>query len=196
LLRAISAVGILRAQEEAQTAAVLAKRATIRPEGFAVLSPGPIAAAALGRLVQAISGAAYPPSLSQLADLAMRPRAATVAGARLVDYGSNILIVREEAAISGGAMRMYSGARWDNRFTCHGVLPGAVIGKLGDEAAAVRGISRLPSVVLRTLPAVRVGEKLAMVPHIGYKAAKIVAHAAMIFTPPGPVAGANFQPAV
>jgi tRNA(Ile)-lysidine synthase len=193
LPRAMSAVGIVRAHEEGQTAAVLADRATIRPEGFAVLSPGAITVAALGRLVQSIGGAAYPPSSSQLANLAMRPRAATLGGVRLIKCGVNILIAREERAISG-AVDMCPGARWDHRFTCHGVFHGATIGKLGDDAAAVRGMSDLPSVVLRTLPAIRVGEKLAMIPHIGYVAEKIDARVAVIFTPPRPLAGANFMP--
>ena len=48
--QAIAAVGRLRAREEAATAAELASRATIRPEGFALLSPGRIGAAALASL--------------------------------------------------------------------------------------------------------------------------------------------------
>ena len=56
----LSGVGRLRADEEAETAAELAERATIRPEGFALLSPGRISEAVLFNLVQTIGGAAYP----------------------------------------------------------------------------------------------------------------------------------------
>ncbi len=72
----ISAVGMLRAREEAQAAAELAARAAIRPEGFALLSPGPISASRSRQ-----PGADdrrrwhYPPSPSQLSRLATRPRA-------------------------------------------------------------------------------------------------------------------------
>jgi tRNA(Ile)-lysidine synthase len=195
--QAMSAAGLMRAREESRVAAELAVRAEIRPEGFAVLSPGPIGAAALGRLVRTIGGAAYPPSPSQLAALAIQPKAATVGGVRLISAGGRTLIVREEAAVAD-PIEVSAGALWDNRFRVtarHGLPDGATIGKLGDDAARVRGSSGLPSVVLRTLPAIRVGEKLAMVPHIGYTDKTLDARVTVIFTPPGPVAGAGFVPA-
>jgi tRNA(Ile)-lysidine synthase len=191
---AMSKVGLLRAHEESRIAAELAARATIRPEGFALLSPGPIAAAALGRLVRTIGGAAYAPSPSQLVDLAMQPKAATIGGVRLIECRAGTLVIREEAAIAG-PIEVSPGGLWDNRFTCIGSCPNATIGKLGDDAAAVRGISDLPSAVLRTLPAIRVGNKLAMIPHISYARADDEVRVSVLFTPSGPVAGANFMPA-
>ena len=62
LQQAMSGVGKLRSDEEEEVAAELARRATIRPEGFALLSPGRISSAALSRLVRTIGGAAYPPA--------------------------------------------------------------------------------------------------------------------------------------
>jgi tRNA(Ile)-lysidine synthase len=162
-----------------------------------VLSPGPIASAALSSLVRTLGGSSYPPSPSQLAELAMRPRSATVGGVRLIPFRNSILIVREEVAITD-PIEVSPGALFDNRFrviVSHGLPHGATIGKLGNDAARVRRRSDLPSVVLRTLPAIRVGDKLAMVPHIGYVDKMVDARVTVIFCPPGPVAGANFVPA-
>jgi tRNA(Ile)-lysidine synthase len=174
LLNAIAAIGRLRAGEDAETAAELAARAPIRPEGFALLSPGRISEAALSRLLQTIGGAAYPPALSQIADIAAEPGPATVAGVRIMAagrFGSGWLVLREEAAIAG-PVAASPHAVWDNRFrlmTRRGPLDGATIGKLGDDAARFRNLTNLPSAVLRTLPAVRLGKVVAAVPHIGYE---------------------------
>ncbi len=82
-----------------------------------------------------------------------------------------MLIVREEAAIADPVSvdhRRDMGQPVPGRCVPGASPNGATIGKLGDDAARVRSCSDLPSVVLRTLPAIRVGEKLAAVPHIGY----------------------------
>jgi tRNA(Ile)-lysidine synthase len=205
LPQAISAVGLLRAREEAQIACELAVRATIRPEGFAVLSPayGPIGAAALSSLVRTLGGSPYPPrplsniGPAQLVELAKRPRAATIGGVRLILLRDRMLVVREEAAIAD-AIAASPGALWDNRFrvtACEGLPDSATIGKLGNDAPRVRSRSDLPSAVLRTLPAIRIGEKLAIVPHIGYVDIVRDPRVSVIFSPPGPVAGASFVPA-
>jgi tRNA(Ile)-lysidine synthase len=173
LLDAIAAVGRLRASEEADTAAELAARAAIRPEGYALLSPGRISEAALSSLLRTISGAAYPPALSQIADLAAEPGAGTVAGVRIMPagrLGSGWLVLREEAAVAA-PIPATPGAVWDNRFRLiieRGSPDGATIGKLGDDAARFRRLSDLPSVILRTLPAIRFGKVVASVPHLGY----------------------------
>jgi tRNA(Ile)-lysidine synthase len=197
LPQAISAAGLMRARDEAQIATELGVRAAIRPEGFAVLSPGPIGSAALSSLVRTLGGSSYPPSPSQLAELAMRPRSATVGGVRLIPFRNSILIVREEVAITD-PIEVSPGALFDNRFrviVSQGLPHGTTIGKLGNDAARVRRRSDLPSVVLRTLPAIRVGDKLAMVPHIGYVDKMVDARVTVIFCPPGPVAGTSFVPA-
>jgi tRNA(Ile)-lysidine synthase len=200
LLRAISTVGRLRAREEAQTAAELAARATIRPEGFALLSPGRISEAALASLVQTIGGAAYSPSPAQICRLAASPKPATLAGVRLLPagrLGDGLLIVREEAAIAASVAAGPS-VFWDNRFRLTircGFRGDVTIGKLGDDAARFRTLSDLPSVVLRTLPAVRFGKVVAAVPHLEYAMPEDDVQITVLFAPEKPVTGPCFMPA-
>ncbi len=191
-------IGILRAREEVETAAELSRRATIRPEGFAVLSPGRISVGALASLLRTIGGGAYVPSTTQTAGLAACPRPATVAGVRLTPagrLGEGLLLVREEAAI-GESVRANHDTMWDCRFRVISayVLPaGTVVGKLGPDATAFSGQSSLPSVILRTLPAIRRDGKLLAVPHLGFAADQAAARMAVLFDP-RPVAGACFVP--
>jgi tRNA(Ile)-lysidine synthase len=199
LRQAISAAGRLRSREETDTASELARRATIRPEGFALLSPGRISPAALSRLLQTIGGAAYPPSPARVNALAAQPGPATVAGVRIMHagrFGDGLLIVREEAAVMQ-PVEARPGTIWDNRFRIIGqkaLLAGATIGKLGSDAARFRGVSDLPSAVLRTLPAVRLGKCLAVVPHLSYACSRDGAGMTVLFTPPRPAAGPCFAP--
>ena len=201
LTLAIATAGERRAHDEAETAAELAHRATIRPEGFAVLSPGPIGAAALARLVQTIGGSAYPPRPAQIAGLAAEPRPATIAGVRILPagrFGNGLLIVREEAAITA-SVAVTPGTVWDNRFLIHapnGGPKGVQIGKLGSDAARFRDRSDLPSAVLRTLPALRFDKNLAAVPHLGYASSDDVARMTLLFHPGRPLGGACFVPAI
>jgi tRNA(Ile)-lysidine synthase len=201
LPEAISAAGRMRSREEVATAAELASRTTIRPEGFALLSPGRIGPAALGSLVRTIGGSAYDPSPARINELAARPGPATVAGVRIIPagrFGDGLLIVREEAAVMR-PIPVAPNALWDNRFRVVGTsallggMPsGATIGKLGADAARFRGASNLPSAALRTLPAVRVGNFLALVPHLRYAADGDDARMMIVFSPPGPLAGPSF----
>jgi len=199
LRRAIAAAGRLRAREEMDTGAELARRATIRPEGFALLSPGRISPAALSRLLQTIGGAPYPPSPARVNALAAQPGPATLAGVRIMNagrFGNGLLIVREEEAVME-PVEARPDTIWDNRFRIigHKALPsGAMIGKLGSDAARFRRASDLPSVVLRTLPAVRFGKCLAVVPHLSYACSGDEAGMTVLFTPPRPVAGPCFVP--
>jgi tRNA(Ile)-lysidine synthase len=200
LVDAIAVVGRLRAREEREIACELASRATIRPEGFALLSPGRIGSAALTSLIQTIGGAPYAPGSAQIDDLAAQPRPATVAGTRIMAagrFGDGFLIVREEAAVME-PVRALQGIVWDHRFRLTGTRPfpeSANIGKLGADAARFRAMSDLPSSVLRTLPAVRSGNSLAAVPHLRYAATEDDSRMAVVFAPPRPVAGACFMPA-
>lgn len=200
LAQAMSAVGGLRARQEAEIAGELAARATIRPEGFALLRPGRIGSAALAGLLQTIGGAEYAPSAAQVAELAAEPKPATVAGVRIMPagrLGDGMLIVREEAAVMR-AVPVSRETSWDNRFrvTVLGDLPAAAtVGKLGADAVRFRGISDLPSVILRTLPAVRFGKSLAAVSHLRYASNGQGAAMTVLFAPPRPVAGACFVPA-
>ena len=234
LTQAMLAVGRMRALQEQEVAAELAARATIRPEGFALLRPGRIGSAALASLLQSIGGAAYGPSTAQVDELAADPRPATVAGVRIIPagrFGAGLLIVREEAAVMH-SVPLRQHVTWDNRFrvtvsrgwclerfplalahgsrsdawfdgvinrsddaTCADDAVVATIGKLGADAARFRGLSTLPSVVLRTLPAIRCGNLLAAVPHLRYASDGEDAAMTVLFAPPRPVAGACFVPA-
>ena len=199
LRHALSAVARLRAREEAQTAAELAVRVTIWPEGFALLSPGRISPAALRCLIQTIAGAPYPPSPAQVSDLAARPGPATLAGVRVIAagrYGDGLLIVREEAAVAD-PVPATNGTIWDNRFRLvaeNGLPSGTIIGKLGADAPCFRRSSDLPSAVLRTLPAIRIGKVLAAVPQIGYGSPDHDVQVATLFSPRRPAGGPCFTP--
>lgn len=200
LTQAIAAVGRLRSREETETAAELACRTTIRPEGFALLSPGRVGSAAMSSLVRTVGGMPYPASPGQISDLAARPKPATVAGVRIMPaggFGDGWLIVREEAAIME-PVAASPDTIWDHRFRVFGdrAFPGgALIGKLGSDAARFRDDSDLPSAVLRTLPALRIGKVLAAVPHLGYVSHEYDARVTVLFSPRTPVAGPCFVPA-
>jgi tRNA(Ile)-lysidine synthase len=199
-LDALSAAGRLRQREEAAAAAELARCATIRPEGFALLSPGRIGVEALRSLIRTIGGSPYSPSPEQISDLAAEPRPATVAGVRILPagrLGDGMLLVREEAAI-GPPVPASNGAIWDGRFRLivrNGLPVGASIGKLGADAIRLRRGSGLPSAVLRTLPAIRIGETLASVPFLGYGCQENDVRMTTLFSPGRPAAGAAFVPA-
>ena len=138
-----------------------------------MLRPGPVPAAALGALIQAISGAPFPPRPAAVAALAADPRPATLAGVRLLAagrLGPGLLLVREEAAIAppvpaeqarGTARRGTAASAWlatrPRRRRCRS-------GALGDEAARLRRRSALPSAVLRTLARLAPGGTLFAVP--------------------------------
>ena len=199
--RALASVGALRSYEEAEIAAELAERVTIRPEGFALISPYRISAAALNSLVRTIGGMAYPVSPGQISDLAARPRPATVAGVRLLlagRLGDGLLVTREEDAVMP-PVAMLPDMTWDNRFrliTRQTVPGGARVGKLGAGAAGLRGWSDLPSSVLRTLPAIRIGDVVTAVPHLGYASHGTDTMVTMVlFSPCKPLGGPGFFPA-
>jgi tRNA(Ile)-lysidine synthase len=200
LRSALSAVGRLRSREEAEVAIELAQRVTIRPEGFALLSPGRIGSAALSTLVRTIGGTRYPAGPSQINELAAQPRPTTIAGVRMIQagrLGDGFLLVREEAAVMG-PVQASADTIWDNRFRVigyHNASAGATIAKLGADAARFRGVSHLPSAVLRTLPAIRYGKSLVAVPHLGYAVSTHDARITVLFNPVWPVAGPCFVPA-
>ncbi|HVC61091.1 MAG TPA: tRNA lysidine(34) synthetase TilS [Acetobacteraceae bacterium] len=195
---AARAAGAARAQQEAATAAVLAERAAFYPEGFALLSPGPIDPAALAALLQAIAGAAYPPPASAVALLAAAPRPATLGGVRLLPagrLGPGLLLAREAAALAP-PVAARPGAVWDGRFRVQaGATPpdDATIGALGADAARLRR-APLPAAVLQTLPAVRRGNSLVAVPHLFYPDRAACAAVPLAFSPRRPAAGAPFLP--
>lgn len=152
LVAAATARGAARGQAEAAIAAWLGCNAAIRPEGFALLPPGPWPEAALGRLMRAIGGLDYAPS--GLAALAAAPRPVTRAGVRLMSagrLGPGWMLVREAAAAALPAM---AGTVWNRVWRVRGAWPaGATIGALGQEAG-----TDLPAAIRHVLPAVRAAD--------------------------------------
>lgn len=199
LCKAAQAAGIDRAARDQATAEILAHRAAIHPEGFSLLSPGPIDPAALAALIQMIGGAPFPPPTRSIASLAAAPHPATLAGVRLLPagrLGDGLLLVREAASMQP-PIPARAGATWDGRFRLPaGAVPpeDATIGALGTDAARLRRCSPLPSAVLRTLPALRRANCLVAVPHLLYPDSATCAAAPVVFSPPRPAAGAPFLP--
>jgi tRNA(Ile)-lysidine synthase len=198
LIDAAAAAGRQRADSEANVAAVLAERASLRPEGYGVLSAGPVMPAALSALLQTIGGAAFPPPGKSVGDLAAMPRPATLAGVRLLPagrLGPGFLLVREAAAMAPDIPAM-GGGIWDGRFRIDMPVqlpPGATLGALGSDAARMRRISPLPAAVLRALPAIRLGPALLAVPHLAYPDPQAGACCSVVFCPPRSAAAAAFQ---
>jgi tRNA(Ile)-lysidine synthase len=195
LIEAARHAALARAGQERELAEILAERAALYPEGFAVLSPGPLPPAALAALLQTVSGSRYAPSLRQVAPLAAAPRPATLGGARLMPAGRRgpgLLILREEAAQSA-PVPAEPGALWDGRFRLGlGAKPpaGARLGALGAAASRLRARSPLPAAVLRVLPALWLGEALIAAPHLDYPAPEVWRGLPLWFAPRRPAAGA------
>ncbi|HET6609026.1 MAG TPA: tRNA lysidine(34) synthetase TilS [Rhodopila sp.] len=201
LLPAITEAGERRVREEIAVAACLADCVTLYPEGFALAGADRLLPGALSALITAVAGAPYPPDPDIVAGLAAHLTAATLHGVRIMPagrLGPGWLIVREEACIQL-SIRAGSESLWDERFVLRAgdaPLPAdATIGKLGDDAARLRHLTRLPSVVLRTLPAIRFGKKLAAVPHLSYVDEGNPLQMTVTFAPPRPVKAALFVPA-
>jgi tRNA(Ile)-lysidine synthase len=197
LVEAAATAAQRRAQGEERIAAVLAERAVLRPEGFAVLPAEPLPAPALAALLQTISGSPFPPPARSVAALAEAPRPATLAGVRLLPagrLGPGLLMVRETAAMAP-PVAARSGVVWDGRFRlagAHQVPDGATMGALGRAAARLRRLSPLPAAVLQTLPAFRLGEALLAVPHLLYPGTDGCERLGVVFSPPRPAVGAPF----
>lgn len=196
-LREAGALGQERMRAEPLIAAVLAARASLYPEGYAVLSAGALPSAAMAALLRVIAGRAYAPTC---AALAARPHACTKAGVRMLPAGrlgppGAWLLAREAGAVAP-PVPAWPGALWDGRFRITGgSLPaGAMLGALGEDAPALRA-RRLPDAVARVLPALRVSGKLVAVPHLGYSDGIMCSDVAIAFEPPMPLAGGSFVPA-
>ncbi len=153
--------GERRMARDIEQAGQLGLAAMLRPEGFAILPPGLVPARALAALIRTIAGAAYPPMLERVAALIRNPRPATLAGTQLMPAGKlgpGWLLLREAAQV-GDPVAAAPGALWDGRFRLHAdanALPGGLmIGRLGEDAAAERSRTGLPSAVLAVMPTLR-----------------------------------------
>jgi tRNA(Ile)-lysidine synthase len=186
---------VSRAEEDRRCAVELADRASIFPEGYAILSPGPLSPAALGALIRAVGGGPYLAASAGLLRLASDPRPAVLGGVRLMPagkHGPGWLLVREAQAMAP-PVPARAGTLWDRRFLIErDAADGAMIGAVGHEAALLRKHSFLPAAVLQTLPALRLAGALVEVPHIGYRAQSGSARMAVSFAPATPAAGAPF----
>ena len=197
LVASAEASGRRRADNEQAIADELAERASLRPEGFALLD-GPVSAAAFAALVQMVSGAEYPPRSDTVAKVATALQPATLGGARLLRAGRlgfGWLLVREAAAMAG-PIPARSDAVWDRRFrlaASFSAPKGAILGPLGDDAPRLRRHSHLPSVILRTLPAIRLSSALLAVPHLRYPDRKTCEGMPVVFAPPHPAARAPYR---
>ncbi|MGH7069778.1 MAG: tRNA lysidine(34) synthetase TilS [Acetobacteraceae bacterium] len=194
---AAAACGLARAAAEKERCQSLADRAALYPEGYARLSPGPIAPAALAALLRTLSGSAFAPSEARVSALARGPRPATLAGVRLLPagrLGPGWLLVRERRAMAPPVAAI-PGLRWDGRFRLSASArppAGSVLGALGAAAQRLRTVSPLPAAVLCTLPALWLGGELVAVPHLGYPDPGACACVPVIFSPNEPAGPAPF----
>ncbi len=203
--------GERRAERDRIVAGILAERAIIRPEGYAVLSPGPIEPDALAALLLAIGGERYAPPIDRVAALARQPGPATMGGVRLVPagrLGPGWLLIRERRAMRA-PVAARPDAVWDGRFRLVGgppdgfasdlvsgapesgaPAPGAlVLGALAADASRFRNRSGPPALILQGLPALRSGSNLIAVPHIGFGDPRW----RVVFDPRNRAAGAPFR---
>jgi len=187
--------GVARAAAERGAAAELAERVRIYPEGYAVLTPGPIGAPALAMLLRTISGGRLPVPAASVAALARAPGPATLAGVRILQagrIGPGWLLVREFAAIAP-PVAWRAGLVWDGRFRAVGeAAAGATLGALGADAARFRALSPLPAAILRTLPAIRCDSALSQVPHLAYASSLSRIGGSVVRNAALPVCGAPF----
>ncbi len=158
LLAATQTQGVARAADDVAVAAELAAGVEIYPQGFAVVRAARLTAKALGALIRAIGGGAYPAPTRAVAHLAADLRPATLAGTRLLPagkYGPGFLLVREAAAIAASVPGV-AGMVWDRRFRLDptSLVPaGAVVTGGGGAAhlpAAVR--AAMPRLMLNDVP--------------------------------------------
>jgi tRNA(Ile)-lysidine synthase len=193
--RAARAAGMYRAERDEALAQVLGGRATIRPEGYALISPGPIEPESLAALLRTIAGASHAPPINRVANLARALAPATLGGVRIMAggrLGLGWLLVREPRAMAQPVVARPN-AVWDGRFRLAGGPPdtpakGLVLGALGAEAVRFRDRTGQPAVILHGLPALRLDGKLIAVPHIGVGDSRW----RLLFDPRNCAAGAPF----
>ena len=179
--------GPARHAAEQALAAELAASVTLHEAGFARLH-APLSPPAWSALLWTLSGRPYPPSRPAVERLA-REGQGTLHGI-LVRNG---IAVREPAA-TAPPVAAEAGSTWDSRFLLLESIPDATLGALGPDAPNFRRHTPWPSVVLRTLPAIRARGKLLAVPHLAYPDTETCRSLRVAFRPPHPLRGAPFRP--
>ena len=165
----------------------------VAPGGYATLPAGPLVIGQLAAAVWTVSGRPYPPAPGSVRRAAAAG-AGTLGGTRIFASRGPRFVVREEAAMAPPVPAL-PGTVWDGRFQVERCdQPGLQIGPLGGDSALLRRGSRLPSAVLRTLPALRRDGALWAVPHLAYPSAAMCAAVRVVFRPARPVAGSPFVP--
>jgi tRNA(Ile)-lysidine synthase len=212
-VKAAAGYATRRIERERALAALLARAVALHPAGFAMVEPEPIVAAgelgerALGRVASTIGGAAYPIRRERLARLRaalteIPARANTLGGCRFVPWRGRVLVVREVAR-AAPPLRLDPGMAglWDRRFRAVlsakasapltlSCLGSAGVATLGRHAFA--DDNPLPRLVYPALPALRDGEGLIAVPHLGYRRPRAGSPPTVEFSPPEPLCGAGF----
>jgi len=188
LAAAAAAFARRRARAEAALAERLAGCARLLPEGWALVDPralgeDPLAIAALGALIRAVGGGAYPPSAAAVAGLLRRGQG-TLGRAWLRPGRGGWQVLRAPGG-AGAPVAAVPGAVWDGRFRLHGPgEAGAVIAALGPSARLIprRG---LPAAVLAAMPGIWHKGKLAAAPLLDYPDISAADRFAMGFQAPG-----------
>ncbi|MCE2575404.1 tRNA lysidine(34) synthetase TilS [Komagataeibacter sp. FNDCR2] len=184
--------GATRMAQDRDDARWLAAHARYHAGGWVVLPAALAPVRVLAALIRVIGGRDYSPRREGVAALARHPRAATLAGVRIMPWrDGQWLLAREETAIAP-PMPARAGAEWDRRFVLHArrLRPQWRIGAAGPVAAwwpAGRGRSPWPACVLRTLPALWYGNDVMAVPHTGLYRDCAAADVAFMNRPPHPV---------
>ena len=212
LIATAQAMAQVRAAREAAVAALLARVATVHPQGFVTLGPAELMAApravalgALDRVLRLAGGAVYPlpkTKLSHVLDVVGAGKPARLSlGGCLVGLSRRRLVVTREPAATGAPVAVPGGGkvRWDGRFgvVLNDLAPGhsgAFVGALGQAGwqAIRKQLDRpdWPIEAIVTLPALFDAQGLAEVPHLGWRRGpeKYVESAA--FDPELPLTGA------
>jgi tRNA(Ile)-lysidine synthase len=198
LLVRARAAGVARRESEIALARRLAERVSIFPQGYAVISPGPVEPDLLAALIRGLTGAIYPERGAALARLASGPLHGTLGGLRFMPagrHGPGTLVVREAAAVQA-PIAAVARCLWDGRFRLESAeaLPsGLQIGALGDDAAKFRARGGFAAAILCVLPALRLAGRVVAVPHLGYFSGWTNLALRLSFCPSTPIAGAPFE---
>jgi tRNA(Ile)-lysidine synthase len=197
----------LRAERLSETAAMLARAATLMPEGYAVIDASQLTAAspdagvrALDGLIRSVGGAAYPNPRDSLLRLWDELRAGlterrSLGGCLIAPRRGGYLVMREPAAMQPPQpVQAGQTVRWDRRFELR--ITGSGEGRVGaltrEGWAAIRTkIERphLPREVVVTLPALFDAAGLAAVPHLGWHREASILFESAIYAPASLLSG-------